>query len=295
LVRPGPGDVGTEIVDPNGNIVYSADQVAANPALANIPTGGCPTGMVPTWYPGGQSECAVPGAQGGTYIAGTPIGQCDDPSGLCQGSTFQGQTIQTPVDLEAIPTGLPVQYYQAQAAPAAASGSVPVSASIQNQSRPGQPFQVGDTWLITVTGPANSPVSNTATQNGNLLGTTPYGSTDGSGNFTLSGQMTAGTVGSWTESWSVGGVAASPLSFSVSAAAPAPSGGTSSGGSATTPASSSGSSTPSTSASPGSCFSLLSSFGVPDPCVGSFPVGLTTIAAGVVAVMLLSSMFGGKK
>ena len=304
LERPGPGGVGIEIVDPSGNIVYSASQVAANPSLATIPSGGCPTGMVPTWYPGGQSECAVPGAQGGTQIQGAPLNTCTDPSGLCFGSTFQGGTIQTPVQLEAIPVALPAAYtsggYQT-----VGSGNQPLTvtsatATLSNSSRPGQSFQVGDSWQLNITGPPNSPVSNLAVQNGNSLGVTGYGSTDANGNFSLSGTFSASAAGNWSETWSVAGQNAPALSFSVSAVQSS-GGGSGSGGGSNAGSNPSGSgpvavSSPSTTtATPGTCFAPLAQFGIPDTCVGGLPVGLATIAAGVVALFIVGSMFGGKR
>lgn len=114
LARPGPGGVGTEVVDPNGNIVYSADQIAADPSLLNqLNSGLCPPPMVPTWYPGGQSECAMPGAQGGGQIQGAPLNVCSDPTGICEGDTFEGTTITTPGEL---PVGaLPTSYTSPEA------------------------------------------------------------------------------------------------------------------------------------------------------------------------------------
>lgn len=41
------------------------------------------------------------------------------------------------------------------------------------------------------------------------------------------------------------------------------------------------------------CFSVLAQFGIPDPCLG--PIGVTTLGAGIVAVLIVASMFGGRK
>ena len=57
LTRPGPNG-GTEIVDSGGNTVYSESQVAANPSLLSTLPSPCPSGMLPTWFPGGESICA---------------------------------------------------------------------------------------------------------------------------------------------------------------------------------------------------------------------------------------------
>lgn len=60
LQQPGPGGIGIQIVDPSGNLVYSAAQVAADPTLLqSINSGGqCPPGLSPTFAPGGESTCA---------------------------------------------------------------------------------------------------------------------------------------------------------------------------------------------------------------------------------------------
>jgi hypothetical protein len=34
---------------------------------------------------------------------------------------------------------------------------------------------------------------------------------------------------------------------------------------------------------------------LPDPCLGGLPIGVGTIAAAVVGVIILSSMFGGRR
>jgi hypothetical protein len=169
----------------------------------------------------------------------------------------------------------------------------PTNVTLQNTSRPGQQFQVGDSWTLSITGMANSPVTDTASQNGVSLGTTPYGSTDSNGRFSLSGSMGSGTVGTWMEQWSVGGVPGPVLNFTVSAApaaaAPAPASQTQPAAAGTSSTSSSG-----TTSAP-QCLSFFSQFGIPDPCFGSFPIGVTTIAAGVAALILLSSFFGGRR
>ena len=96
---------------------------------------------------------------------------------------------------------------------------VPSSASFSNVSRPGQPFQVGDSWQLVITGTPNQPVSGSATQNGTSQGTSAFGSTDQSGQLVLSGVFAPGTVGTWRELWTVGTSPAAVLSFTVAAAA----------------------------------------------------------------------------
>jgi hypothetical protein len=70
----------------------------------------------------------------------------------------------------------------------------------------------GDSFLLTITGVApNKPVTMNATKNGVPL--TPFnaGSTDSSGNFTLTGTETDFYVSEYTEQWYVDGVAIGPL------------------------------------------------------------------------------------
>jgi hypothetical protein len=99
-----------------------------------------------------------------------------------------------------------------------ASGSASVSVMLQNTSRPGQPLQVGDNWLLNIVGPPNATVVNAASHNGVAIGSTNYGKTDSNGKLTLNGVMTPDTVGTWVETWTVGASSAT-LSFSVATAA----------------------------------------------------------------------------
>lgn len=71
-------------------------------------------------------------------------------------------------------------------------------------------FYVGDRFRITITGPAGAEVKGSAVQDGRGLGTTPYGAVSSSGLFTLEGTFGAEHLGSWVESWTVGGVEAEP-------------------------------------------------------------------------------------
>lgn len=334
LSKPGPNG-GTEIVDPNGNIVYSEGQVNANPSLLNLLNGACPPGTRPTWFPGGESTCAGT-AQGpeGTVLGpqfNYPInGACPvagwcftgtnlrDPNsytwtgggspnvlnpalayaGMDQGlpSTYQpGGTVFTggpimPGPPQLSPTAIavgrdpipvPPSYDPISTlAPPPAPVVRPAVASISNTSRPGQPFQVGDAWKLTITGTPGQPVAGTASQNGQSLGTTPYGSTDGNGQLVLTGAMDASTVGNWSELWTVGTVSAPVLAFSVSPA-PAGSGAPIGGGSTTADAAS----TSSTSGISDFLTQSVSIAGMDLPLWG-------VIAAGVGGLMLFS---GGKR
>jgi hypothetical protein len=101
-------------------------------------------------------------------------------------------------------------------------------------------FSVGDSWQITVTGPPNSPVWISGSQNGIAFPTYQIGTTDSNGTYTTTGTMGTANIGSWYELWEVG--AAGPpvavqqvasINFTVSAA-PAPAGGGSGSGAAPT-------------------------------------------------------------
>jgi hypothetical protein len=65
---------------------------------------------------------------------------------------------------------------------------------------------VGDPWTISVSGaPANTAVMVTGGQGGANT-TTAIGTTDGAGNFSVSGTFTGDQVGQWAENWVVAGV-----------------------------------------------------------------------------------------
>lgn len=99
LVRPGPNG-GTEIVDPSGNVVYSESAVAANPSLLTSLPSPCPGGMLPTWFPGGESVCSD--ASPGAIVPGegnSPFAQYNFPiNGQCQvaGWCFVGTDLNDP-------------------------------------------------------------------------------------------------------------------------------------------------------------------------------------------------------
>lgn len=84
------------------------------------------------------------------------------------------------------------------------------SVRVDNLSRPGAAdFYVSDKWSVLIHGAApNSLVTNTAQRNEFGWSTTPYGYTDANGDFYLIGSMGLGDIGTWTEIWKVGGLAA---------------------------------------------------------------------------------------
>jgi len=114
--------------------------------------------------------------------------------------------------------------------PVSATG-LPLGVTLQNASGGSNTqFNVGDTFRLVVTGPANSQVTGSSMHDGKGGGSAPFGSTDSSGRAVITGTMTADTVGGWVEQWYVGGQNAGSVSFSVvapaaPAAAPPPAGG----------------------------------------------------------------------
>ena len=81
-------------------------------------------------------------------------------------------------------------------------------------SRGGNSLQVGDTWLVSITGA--TPSKQVTAKVGS--DTTPMGTTDAAGNFTLAGAARTADVGAWNESWAVGGLPSGSFSFTVQAA-----------------------------------------------------------------------------
>lgn len=85
-------------------------------------------------------------------------------------------------------------------------------------SRGGTALQVGDTWTLRITGASpNSVVAVNGGKNGAAV-ISQMGSTDSSGSFSLSGQITSDQVGSWSEYWTVGGAPSGSFSFTVAPA-----------------------------------------------------------------------------
>ena len=104
-------------------------------------------------------------------------------------------------------------------------------ALLHDQRSAGHAAGFGSVWPMLAA--RNAPVSVKGGQNG-AQDTTPMGSTDSSGNWTSNGQITAAQVGSWTESWTVGGQPVGNFAFTVVPASGAP--GTGGSTSSSTPA-----------------------------------------------------------
>ncbi len=90
-------------------------------------------------------------------------------------------------------------------------------------------FIVGDSWTATITGPANQPVWLQSSRSGSPMILSQVGMTDSTGRFSLSGTVGTGEIGSWVETWYVGGInvggatltnatSLGTITFSVSAA-----------------------------------------------------------------------------
>ena len=93
------------------------------------------------------------------------------------------------------------------------------AANLANLTAPGQPFIAGDMFQLTLTGAPNAVVVETASsQNGQSMGSYQAGSTDASRTLVITGTFTAADVGSWQETWSVGGAPSATINFSVGAA-----------------------------------------------------------------------------
>lgn len=196
--------------------------------------------------------------------------------------------------------GSPVYSQPQNPAAVLASAPSPVSAASRSYSPQlsfqtsagGNSLSVGDTWTISITGaPPNSPVSVTGNTAGNKNDsiTTPMGSTDGNGNFSLQGRAGPGDVGIWAETWSVGGQTVGSFAFTVSATTPAPP-----AGSGATPPPAPSPSAISTTCDPGinpaACGSLSpGSYFQQRVSIGGFniPVWGFIVAAGGAALLLL--------
>lgn len=99
------------------------------------------------------------------------------------------------------------------------SSAVGQTVQVSNITHPGiaPNFIVGDQFSITISGAANAPVAVTQYANGALGSPYTFGSTGPGGSLTLSGTQTSSTIGSYTQIWTVGGVAAPAISFVVTA------------------------------------------------------------------------------
>ncbi len=91
------------------------------------------------------------------------------------------------------------------------------AARIVNTTRPGSTeYQVGDGWKILLSAGANQPISVRTSRQGRTDWGPVIGSTDSNGQWSVSGRFEKADFGGWSEVWTVGGKAASPVvSFNV--------------------------------------------------------------------------------
>jgi hypothetical protein len=154
--------------------------------------------------------------------------------------------------------------------------------TLSNQTNPGQPFQVGDSWILNITGAPNQSVVASANFNGSsYANNTPFGSTDSTGKFSTTGTFTSSQVGNWSEVWSVGGVPAASITFSVVA---------NSGPSTVPPATTAPAGSTTTAGATGAC---PVSFFSGESCLGGMVGSTTALVIGGVLVGLF--LLGGHK
>lgn len=203
--------VGT--TDANGNFtmsgVFTPDQVGMWTQLWNV--GGVLMGL-PQFTVADANGSAV--YQGPVTPGGTPYyTQASDHPPTQPAPTAQVMTLDQQLAARgiALPGSTPT-------GPAASGGGVVKAGSVaftNITSGNASQFRVGDSWRVSISGASpNQPIVVTGVQNGKSS-TTQLGVTDASGAWTSTGTMDASTVGNWTESWSVGGVPAAQLSFTV--------------------------------------------------------------------------------
>jgi hypothetical protein len=156
--------------------------------------------------------------------------------GICNGVFPVGTTVNSGI-VSGIPAATPPPPAVTPKPPTAPAtpAAVPNGGTFSfTTSRGSSAMQVGDTWLVSITGASpNTPVTVSGSMPSGGFTSTNEGSTDGSGNFSKSGTVGTGEIGNWSETWSVGPATSGSISFSVSAvpvvppagASPSPAGG----------------------------------------------------------------------
>jgi hypothetical protein len=146
--------------------------------------------------------------------------QCSTPGSSLYGGSICGfipgvtVSASTPATTSGATAGTPATTAAATTAPAVTQ----TTATLSNATSPGAPFAAGDNFQLVITGPANSPVVGTASQNGAVSSSTNFGTTNASGQLIITGGWGAGDVGSWQETWQVGTATPAALNFSIAAA-----------------------------------------------------------------------------
>lgn len=85
-------------------------------------------------------------------------------------------------------------------------------------SRGGTTLYPGDTWVIRIAGASPNQQVTVKGGQGGAQSVAVMGTTDGSGNFSKSGTITADQVGAWSEAWSVGSALSGSFTFTVQGA-----------------------------------------------------------------------------
>jgi len=156
-------------------------------------------------------------------------------------------------------------------------------------SRGGTDLQVGDTWLVSITGATgNAPVTMNGSGPGGPIGRTDMGTTDRNGNFSKSGTVRAAEIGPWSESWQVGNLDSGSFSFMVSGPAGAQPGAASSGGASSGSASSGG--TPPLVTPPPTSLPVIPASGSASPAGGSPSAGASPAGGTVIGGFDLSKV-----
>ena len=180
------------------------------------------------------------------------------------------------------------QYVANQAAAAArAAAQTPVAQTQQSGGgtltfstpRSNGVLYPGDAWTITIKGATpNAPVAVTGNSSPASFGTnvtTPMGTTDGSGNWALSGSIDSSQIGKWFEDWSVGGHSVGSFSFRVAQA----------------PAGADAGSAPAGSGAPSGSASVLDTSWFTSSMISGIPNWALLAAGGLVAFLA----FGGNR
>ena len=195
-----PGSCGVIVCDSNGQ-----------PAVS-YQTYTTPSGQVASGYVVNSNQGPIPVSAPAVVAAPAPL-LASAPTGTSlPAATSPRPGFHPPTNIAAAvpPSGaVPPKYY------------TPVLLFIT--SRGNNSLLVGDTWTIQINGaPPNTPVTVTGNSCGNCTDstTTSMGSTDGIGNFLLSGTIAAASVGVWGQQWSVGSQAVGHIAFTVAAAIP---------------------------------------------------------------------------
>jgi hypothetical protein len=85
------------------------------------------------------------------------------------------------------------------------------TAQLVDTTRGGTDFHVGDSFMLTVLGPARQQVTVTQTINGVTGSPFVFGQTDDNGRFFVSGSWAASDAGTYTQVWTAGGLQAVPV------------------------------------------------------------------------------------